>query len=74
MDVVIHNLGKCYVAELKISRGPRYNAEGEKQIMEYLDCFNLTTGCMVSYSFNKNKETGVKRVNIGEKVLFEATV
>ena len=74
MDVVIHYLGKRYVVELKIWRGPRYNADGEKQVMEYLDYFGLTTGYLLSFSFNKNKERGVKRVNIGNKVLFEATV
>ena len=29
---------------------------------------------MLSFNFNKKKETGVKRVQIGEKVLFEGTV
>lgn len=51
-----------------------YNAEGEKQISEYLDYFGLTTGHMLSFYFNKNKETGVRRVEIGNKVLFEGTV
>ena len=74
MDVVIHYLGRRYVVELKLWRGPRYNAEGEKQIMEYLDYFGLTTGYMVSFNFNKKKVQMVKRVNIGNKVLFEATV
>lgn len=73
-DVIIHYLGHRYVVELKIWRGPRYNAAGEKQIMEYLDYFGLNTGYMVSFNFNKKKERGVKRVNIGDKVLFEATV
>ena len=74
MDVVIHYLGRRYVVELKIWRGPRYNADGEKQIMEYLDYFDLTMGYMVSFNFNKNKKSGVERVNIGDKVLLEATV
>lgn len=74
MDVVIHYLGKRYVVELKIWRGPRYNEDGEKQIMEYLDRFGLSMGYMVSFVFNKNKEPGVRRVYIGEKVLLEATV
>ena len=74
MDVVIHYLGKRYVVELKIWRGPRYNEDGEKQIMEYLDYFDLSTGYMVSFNFNKKKESGVKRVIIGDKLLFEATV
>ena len=74
MDVVIHYLGKRYVVELKIWRGTRYNEDGEKQIMEYLDYFDLSTGYMVSFNFNKKKESGVKRVIIGDKLLFEATV
>ena len=73
-DVVVDYLGKQYIIELKIWRGPRYNADGERQISEYLDYFNLTTGYMLSFNFNKNKEVGVKRVEIGEKVLFEGMV
>lgn len=29
---------------------------------------------MLSYSFNKNKEPGVKRIVLGDKVLIEAVV
>lgn len=74
MDVVIHYLGKRYVIELKIWRGERYNEEGEKQLRGYLDYFGLDTGYLLSFSFNKNKEAGVKRVDIDGKVLFEGTV
>ena len=73
-DVVVDYLGEQYIIELKIWRGERYNADGEQQISEYLDYFGLTTGYMLSFNFNKNKEPGVKRVNIGDKVLFEGTL
>ena len=73
-DVIVDYLGQQYIIELKIWRGPRYNADGEKQISEYLDYWNLNTGYMLSFNFNKNKEQGVKRVQIGDKVLFEGTV
>jgi len=73
-DVIVDYLGKQYIIELKIWRGERYNAEGEKQISEYLDYWNLNTGYMLSFNFNKNKEQGGKRVEIGDKVLFEGTV
>ena len=73
-DVIIDYLGRQYIIELKIWRGERYNAEGEKQICQYLDYFGLTTGYMLSFNINKEKETGVKRIQIGEKVLFEGTV
>ena len=74
MDVVIHYMGHHYIVELKIWHGQRYHDDGEKQIMEYLDRFGLNTGYMVSFNFNQNKEPGVQRVNIGDKVLFEAMV
>ncbi len=75
MDVVIHYWGNEYIVELKIWRGPRYNEEGEKQIKEYLDHFDINTGYLVSFCFNKKKESGkVKRVPIGEKTVFEVIV
>ena len=52
----------------------RYNADGEKQITEYLDYWNLNTGYMLSFNFYRNKEPGVKRIQLGDKVLFEGTV
>ncbi len=74
MDVVIHYLGQRYIVELKIWHGNRYNEDGEKQILAYLDRFGLNTGYMVSFNFNQNKEPGVQRLHIGDKVLFEAVV
>ena len=73
-DVIVDYLGQQYIIELKIWRGERYNEEGERQISEYLDYFHLNTGYMLSFNFNKKKEQGLKRVEIGDKVLFEATV
>lgn len=72
--MIVDYLGKQYIIELKIWRGERYNAEGEKQIREYLDYWNLDTGYMLSFNFNKKKETGVKKVEIGNKTLYEGTV
>ncbi|MCR5685287.1 MAG: ATP-binding protein [Lachnospiraceae bacterium] len=73
-DVIVDYLGQQYIIELKIWHGERYNAEGEKQICEYLDYFGLTTGYMLSFNFNKNKKTGLLPVYIGDKLLYEATV
>jgi hypothetical protein len=74
MDVVIHYNGKRYIIELKIWHGERYNEKGEKQISEYLDRFDLTVGYMLSFSFNRNKEPGVKEVKVGDKLLYEGIV
>ena len=73
-DVIVDYLGQQYIIELKIWRGERYNADGEKQINAYLEYFGLTTGYMLSFNFNKKKTTGVKRVEVGDKVLFEGTL
>ena len=73
-DVIVDYLGRQYIIELKIWRGERYNAAGEKQITEYLDHFGLNTGYMLSFNFNKKKKTGVERIQLGEKVLYEGTV
>ena len=67
-------LGQQYIFEMKVWRGERYNADGEKQIMEYLEYWDLDTGYMLSFNFNKKKVPGVKRVQIGGKVLFEGTL
>ena len=72
--MIVDYLGQQYIIELKIWRGPRYNAEGEKQVSEYLDYFSLSTGYMLSFNFNRSKDPGVKRIQIGDKVLFEGTV
>ena len=73
-DVVVDYLGQQYVVELKIWRGQRYNEAGERQLREYLDYFGLDTGYMLSFDFNKNKETGVKRIEVEDKILYEAVV
>lgn len=74
IDLVIHYLGRRYIVEMKIWHGDRYNAKGEKQISDYLDYFGLTTGYMLSFSFNQKKKPGVERIEIGDKVLFEGIV
>lgn len=74
MDIVIHYNGRRYVVELKIWHGNRYNEEGEKQIIGYLDRFGLNVGYMLSFNFNKNKKPGVEEVHIGDKLLYEGIV
>ena len=56
----------------KTLKSPR--RRGEQQLLNYLDHFHLQKGYMLSFNFNKKKEVGVKRVQVGGKVLFEGTV
>ena len=46
----------------------------ERQVSEYFDYFGLTTGFMLSFNFNKEKEVGVRQVHVGDKMLYEAVV
>ena len=73
-DVVVDYHGKQYVIELKIWRGNSYNERGEKQLAEYLDFFHLTTGYLVCFCFNKNKQVGINDVFVGDKMICEAVV
>ena len=43
-DVIVDYLGQQYILEMKVWRDERYNAEGEKQIIEYLEYWSLDTG------------------------------
>ena len=73
-DVIMDYLGERFVVELKIWRGLRYNEAGERQVSGYLDYFGLSVGYMLSFNFNKRKETGLSRVAVGDKVLWEETI
>lgn len=74
MDLVIDYLGERYVVELKIWRGKAYHEKGEIQLAGYLDSYHLETGYMLTYSFKKTKEKGIRYHGINGKKLVEATV
>ena len=73
-DVIVDYRGQQYVVELKIWHGNEYNERGERQLTDYLDYFHQEKGYMLSFNFNKKKETGVKVIRIGEKTIVEAVV
>ena len=73
-DIIVDYHGEQYVIELKIWRGQQYHDNGEKQIAEYLDFYELKKGYMLTFNFNKNKTVGVIEKQYGDRVLIEATV
>ena len=73
-DIIIDYLGRQYVVEMKIWRGEEYNRRGERQLLDYLEAYHLDKGYLLSFNFNKNKRTGVREIQCGEKRLFEVVV
>ena len=75
MDVVIDYLGQQYVIELKIWRGNAYNERGEEQLCRYLEYFDLQEGYLLSFCFNKTKQSGLlPPVVLNGRTLIEAIV
>ena len=59
---------------MKIWRGEEYNNRGEKQLFGYLEDYHQNKGYMVSFNFNKKKQTGVHEIIVGDKMMIEAVV
>ena len=73
-DVIVDYLGEQFIVEMKIWYGNEYNERGEQQLIDYLEYFHQKMGNMISFNFNKKKETGLKRIKIGDKMIVEAVV
>lgn len=73
-DIIVDYKGKRFVVELKIWHGEEYNKRGEKQLINYLDYYKQDVGYLLSFNFNKKKQTGVHEVLLGGKRIVEAVV
>lgn len=73
-DVIVDYLGEQFIVELKIWHGNEYNERGERQLTEYLDYYHQNKGYLLSFNFNKNKTTGIKEIQVGDKAIIEAVV
>ncbi len=73
-DVVVDYAGEQFVVELKVWYGRARHEEGEEQLRGYLEHFGLDVGYMLSFNFNRHKEPGLRRVAVGDKVLWEETI
>jgi len=59
-DVIVDYRGEQFIIELKVWRGNAYNERGEDQLLDYLAHYHLKKGYMISFSFNKKKQPGVR--------------
>lgn len=73
-DVIVDYNGIQYIIEMKIWHGDEYNRRGESQLVEYLGYYGADKGYLLSFNFNKGKETGIKTISIGEKTIVEVVV
>ncbi len=73
-DLIVDYAGEQFIVETKIWYGNAYHMRGERQLADYLEHYHLKKGYMLSFSFNKKKEVGVKEIVVGDKVLVEAVV
>lgn len=73
-DVIVDYLGKQYIIELKIWHGDEYNTKGEQQLSEYLDYYHIDKGYLLSFNFNKNKQSGMHTIELNGRTIIEAIV
>jgi hypothetical protein len=65
---------KEYILELKLWYGQQYHEEGLKQLASYLESRNQTTGYLVAFNFNKNKEFTNRWNEVEGKKIFQVIV
>ncbi len=73
-DVIVDYLGKQYIIELKIWHGDEYNTQGEKQLSEYLDYYHIDKAYLLSFNFNKNKQSGMHTIELNGRTIVEGVV
>lgn len=73
-DIIVDYHGEQYIIECKIWHGEEYNRRGEAQLAEYLDYYHKEKGYLLSFNFNKNKKTGIQKIQIKGKTLLEIVV
>ncbi len=73
-DIIVDYRGEQFIVELKIWHGNEYNERGEEQLTDYLEYYHKDKGYLLSFNFNKNKQTGVREIKTKNKTIIEAVV
>jgi hypothetical protein len=74
MDLVITYNQKLYIIELKIWHGAKYDNAGLKQLSNYLDIQHQNIGYLVTFNFNKNKESKNQWLDVEGKQIFSICI
>lgn len=74
-DVVIDYRGRQHIVEMKIWHGAKYNADGEMQLVRYLEQYHLERGYLLSFYFGKKrKNAGIREAVCEGKHILEVVV
>ncbi|MCD8104095.1 MAG: AAA-like domain-containing protein [Lachnospiraceae bacterium] len=75
-DIVVDYGGRQYVVEAKIWHGESYEQSGREQLCGYLKRYNLPVGWLISFCFNKNKDTlvGTREIQMDGKIIRETVL
>lgn len=69
-DVI--SIGRLSRETIKSRPSSQFIKDG--QLPDYLEYFHTDTGYLLSFHFNKHKETGIHEQKIGDKTIWEAVV
>ncbi len=73
-DVIIDYRGQRFIVEMKLWHGKSYHERGQRQLLSYLDDYRLDMGYLLSFNFNKNKQTGIHEIVLDGKKILEVVV
>ena len=73
-NVIVDYRRQRFIVELKLWRGDAYHKRGEQQLLSYLDYYNEDTWYLLSFNFNKKKQTGMHEILLDGKKILEVVV
>lgn len=74
MDIVVTYGGEEHIIELKIWHGDKLHQQAYQQLLGYMDNRNQSTGYLITFSFNKDKEYTSSWNDFKQKRIFEVIV
>jgi len=74
MDVIIIYGKEEFIIELKLWKGPKHHASGQKQLLGYLQKRRVDKGYLLTFDFRKKREQKHEWIEIDGKALLEVQV
>lgn len=73
-DLIVYYHEEFFILEMKIWRGQKKHEEGEKQLLGYMADYHQNIGFLITFNFNKTKNSGITEVKTEGKTLIEAII